>query len=361
MPATLIFYSVSIALLQLYQRQPRLLATILLILLLGVLASVLHAYLAQAQTERQLTRYGQALAESGALRAVEPALAQDMVSLQAILQSLTRQPGVVGATIHDVENHLWVQSGVAASDAQRRFAAPITLDTHIAGYLTLSLDNSENSHLPLFLGVWWGLLALILAGLWGRVWQLANRPAAQPEDDEAEESAEEMAEEIFAVQIHLCVNNLAALQQQLSQEHLAERLARLDRQLTGVLALYAGQRQRLDGQALLLRVCGDTSAQATFYALCICQLLLLLNVESGNPRLQLSAAIMPEQEAPASVEQLMQIAPPPTVPSSIVVAVPLLEPALEQQAQLDKAGQLQAIKAPYQALLQRQQQQLAHL
>ncbi len=338
-------------LMQLAQRQPQLAVMTLLLLVLGAVASVLHGYLAQAQTERQLARYGQALADGGAVRAVEPALAQDMVSLQVILQSLTRQPGVAGATIHDVENHLWVQSGTPSAEARRRFTAPIALDTHIAGYLTLSLDSPKNTHLPLFLWVWWSVLALALAGLWWRSWRLEHRPAAEAED----------AVEEAAVDVRLSILNIPALQQHLSQDHLTERLARLDRQLSGVLALYDGCRDRLEDRALTLRVSGDTTAQATFYALCICQLLTLLNSETGSPRLQLAAQVIPVQSQQLSAQALAESATPPLSPGTIMVAAALREPALAQRVQLDAQGRLQSIKAPYQELLVRQQRQLAQL
>lgn len=341
------------ALLQLAQRQPQLAVTTLLLLVLGAAASVLHGYLAQAQTERQLARYGQALADGGAVRAVEPALAQDMVSLQAILQSLTRQPGVAGASIHDVENHLWVESGSPSGETRRRFTAPIALDTHIAGYLTLALDSPENTHLPLFLWTWWCLLALALLGLWGRAWRLERRPATTAEEDAAAGEAE--------VDVHLSILNIDALQQHLTREHLVERLGRLDRQLAGVLALYDGRRDRLEAQTLILRVRGDTPAQAAFYALCICQLLTLLNSDTGSPRLQLSARVTQVQAPAVSALALAQTAAPPPPPGVIAVAPELMEAALARRVQLDPQGRLQAIKAPYQELLLRQQRQLAQL
>src|SRR5690606_35636053 len=110
--------------------------------------SALFVTMSGVQAQQEAARYGQALADGGAARAVEPALTQDNISMQVILRSLARQPDVVGATIHDVENRLLVQSGQipeASQQALLRFTSPITMNDHIAGYLTVSLLPSTGA------------------------------------------------------------------------------------------------------------------------------------------------------------------------------------------------------------------------
>lgn len=357
------------ALLQLSHRHPQLTIYTLLLLVLGVVATVLHGYFAEMQTERQLTRYGQMLADGGATRAVEPALAQDMVSLQVILKSLTAQPGVAGATIHDVENRLWVQSGEAAEERQLRFTAPITLDDQIAGYLTLTLARAEEGHMVLFLGLWWGVLAVTILGLWGHIAYRERQvgKARPPSDDDREEVAEEEATAEAEVGVDLCFLNIESLRQQLSHEHFVERLRCFDKQLAGVLALYEGRRAALDGDTLMLKVTGDTPAGAAFYALCICQLLFTLNHARSSPRLHIAADIKPVAPPAGtgtslaeSLAQAPKVARQP-LPPGITLAPSLISDELRRRADINEHCQLQAIKPPYSELLQRQQRQLSQL
>lgn len=355
------------ALLQLVHRHPQLSAYTLVLLVLGVVASVLHGYFAEVQTERQLTRYGQMLADGGAVRAVEPALAQDMVSLQVILKSLTGQPGVAGATIHDVENRLWVQSGAAAGERQPRFTAPITLDDQIAGYLTLTLAKSEDNPMGLFLGLWWGALAVAILGLWWSASVAERRTVQEREapEDENEEEGDITAE--AEVGVHLCFLNIESLRQQLSHEHFVERLRSFDKQLAGVLALYEGRRAAIDGNTLMLTVAGDTPAGAAFYALCICQLLFTLNHARSSPRLHLAAEVKPVAPPEATGTTLAEsLAQPPSAPRQVLqpgitLDATLINEELRRRADINEHHQLQAIKPPYSELLQRQQRQLSQL
>lgn len=110
--------------------------------LLGLTGALLTLHFAGEQITTDATRYGESLAERGASQAVEPALSQDLISLQAILQDITQQPRVSAAAIYDVENQLLVQSGTGNTPQHYTllsFTAPITLDTHIAGHLTVTL------------------------------------------------------------------------------------------------------------------------------------------------------------------------------------------------------------------------------
>ncbi|HEY7885563.1 MAG TPA: hypothetical protein VIC08_11530 [Cellvibrionaceae bacterium] len=351
------------ALIETIRQHTLLVACSVMLLLVGVAGSALLVGQARVQAQHEAARYGQVLADGGAARAVEPALTQDNISMQVILRSLARQPDVVGATIHDVENRLVVQSGQASEDTQQallRFTAPIAMNDHIAGYLTVSLMPGTSAIATgQFLGLWWALVLLAIIALWLLVYY-QQRPARVLEKGEDDESAEEVMETEVAIQFQFL--NTQVLRQQLSQELFAKRLAQLDKQLSGILTLYDGRRESFDNNTLTLIVRGDSPTDAAFYALCVCQLMLMLNHDSDRPRLHLAARVGPPAEAAdTSLAQALTRPPPVSVASAIAIDNDLVDDALRRRADIDDGLLLQGIKPPYSDLLQRQLQQLSNL
>ncbi|WP_020209998.1 hypothetical protein [Gilvimarinus chinensis] len=364
-------------------RRPLLFFCSLILLTLGLLGAGLTLHYAEQQQNTQASRYGQAMAERAAFQAIEPALAQDMISLQVILQSLAEQPSVHGASIHDVENRLQVQAGngnVAADHSTASFTAPITLDTHIAGHLTVTLALAPVHHLyGSFLWIW----SLAVLGCIGALWlgehyiavykarppRVKQKPAPNPTeqnnlvaeqtfamDDEdellaSEENAEEEAPTHYAVQVELHFLNLPALQQQLTKQGYELRLSRFKQQLQGILALYTGHQESFDDTCLRLCATADTRENAIFYGICISQLAVGLSEAGDSPRLKLAASI---SESGGEV-------PPALEPYQIWLSDAISDSALSGYIRLSDAQLVEEIKPPYKALLERQQTQLMAL
>ncbi|WP_041522255.1 hypothetical protein [Gilvimarinus agarilyticus] len=405
--------------------------------LLGVLGAALVLYFAGQQQAQQLERYGQALADRAAVQAVEPALAHDMISLQAIVHSLTAHPAVLRASIHDVENRLLVENGASTAplgNLSPSFSAGITLDTHIAGHLSVTLNAPPASQLyGLFLWVWSLAILLCITGLWltHRLLQHRRLRAAEPianashteaasgsesgapetetetqadiersdedlteptitdeplaqeaadpisdtdpeatvlappteplpvtaaEPDARDASDVEEDEAPHQVIIELAFINIETLRLQLSLGRFNERLARLEQILGGILALYDGTKEPLRKQRMRLTVTGDSLADASFYALCVCQLALRLSLSGERPVLKLAANVM----APATQAD-PQIEPPSHTAPAVWVDPALQCDELAQHVEINSDDQLEQIKPPYDALLLRQEQQLANL
>ncbi|MDO3383322.1 hypothetical protein [Gilvimarinus algae] len=354
-------------------RAPLLGLCTLAVLLLGVLGVFLTLAQADAQRQEQASRYGQALAERAASQAVEPALAQDMISLQVILQSLAKQPDVRGATIHDVENRLLVQSGSSELTPGHRalsFTAPITLDTHIAGHLTVTLSLA-----PVYqaYSTWLWLWTLAIVGCLALLWLAQHRltealaappPLTVPTKEEA--NAEPPALPDCTVIIELVFININELSQQLSRAGFEERLNRFDQHLRGILALYTGSKQHFSGDRLQLEVAGDSNENACFYGICISVLALGLCNTEDSPKLKLAANILAADTADDALTLSEAYHNPrphaPTHQRSDVWIDPRLQSdALLHHIELGEAGLLRDIKPPYKALLERQQEQLQRL
>ncbi|WP_027329484.1 hypothetical protein [Marinimicrobium agarilyticum] len=360
-----------------------------LVLVLGLLGALLHGFTSLENQRQQLDAFGQTLAHSAAQRAVDATLRQDMISLQVVLQELNRHPQVVGATIHDVENNLLVQSGFAPADAEgerfQRYAAPIALADNIAGHLHIAVTTPSLTGADLRFFWMWGLAVLLVASLpWliphrllpfrnatssafvspvrgEETWEeddanTADRPQNPDYDPEAG---------LTEIRLRLQLTNLNTLHGQLNQDSFDRQLRQFDRQLQGVLSLYGGRKVALTDDTLLIDYRGESHSDCAFRALCSAQLLGELSHLNSGPKLKIQARIHPiTTDTPVTLsdayrDQLSEV--PPAV-QGIEIAPSLIDDELQQHLELDPSnGLLIGVKAPYRQLLNKQQQQLQHL
>jgi hypothetical protein len=333
------------------------------IAVLGLVAGLLYWHYSQRNQEQQLTHFGQALATSAARQAVNPTLNQDLISLQVILQELTRHPSVAGATIHDVEHRLLVQSGFSPDDSLSH-SAPIALHNNIAGYLRIAMaPPSATAQDWRFFWVWSLIVLLTMAAPWAPDTWMKWRGTAEEEAEEA--LPEEPLGDPVTLRLALEIRNLPLLHRQLNLESFTQLVERLDEQLQGVLALYGGKRQALSQHWLLLDFEGYEISDCAFRALCSAWLLTELSNTNPGPKLRLSAHIYPVTEAgdtSLAQELVTQLSDGTPQGTGIFLATDLLDEPLHQHLQLDPdSGRLTDIRPPYKTLLQKQQNQLQHL
>lgn len=343
---------------------------------LGLTGSLLHGLSSLENQRAQLDHYGQALARSTAQRAVDATLSQDMISLQAVLQELTRHPQVVGATLHDVENHLMVQSGFAPADAEpgqfMRYSATVAVDADVAGHLQLALTPPSLKESDLrFFALWLGIIAIAALLPWFPQVRpylrlkgaddsaVSLEPAPEPEADEGP-----MAPGCI-LRLRLTLANLPQLSRQLNWESFEQQLGRFEQQLRSVLSLYGGERLALSENTLLIDFKGENESDSAFRALCGAQLLGELTHLNPGPRLRLTARIHalpePDVQPPSLAEEFaLQYQPPRELDYlGIEIDPALIDAELLQHLELDTdTGALIGIKPPYRQLLNKQQQQL---
>ena len=341
-----------------------------LIVLLGLGAMLLHGYTSLQSQSRQLDLLGQTLAQSAAQRAVDATLSQDMLSLRASLQDLTRHPQVVGATIHDVENRLLVQSGFGTGQFQasdyRRYSAAVALDDKVAGHLQLTLKPARFNHWDWqFFGLW-GLL-VALAGLWR--WWSGTAPPASPSDTAQQDVPANQSQAQLQAQIQLRLRlqliNLNPLFNQLNRDSFHRQLGVFEQQLKDVMGLYGGRFKAQCEETLLIDFSGEQTSDCAFRALCSAQLLGELSHLNPGPRLRLAARVhgLPTAANPhpklAQAFVLQQHTECPSQASGIAIAPELIDKELQQHLEVDiETGLLVGVKAPYRQLLDRQQKHL---
>lgn len=350
-----------------------------LIVLLGLLAAGLHARASLHTQSQQLDSFGQTLARSTAQRAVDATLSQDMISLQVVLQELTRHPQVIGATIHDVENHLLVQSGFPPGEAEpgqfRRYTATIALADNIAGHLQVAMIPPALSGADRQFLLLWSLLVLAAAAL---PWLPAlRRPpvivqgqstpdvqSSQVPSDESADDDDDKADTPPPAQLRLRLRllNMETLSRQLNEESFAQQLSQFEQQLRNILSLYSGKQVALSGDTLLIDFFGESDSDCAFRALCSAQLLGELSHLNPGPKLKLAARIhpLPHRDLTAAFQDQQSAATPGA--SGIEIAPELIDDELHQHLELDvDTGVLIGVKAPYRQLLDKQQAQLQRL
>jgi uncharacterized membrane protein affecting hemolysin expression len=349
---------------------PQQLLCSLVLLLAGIVGAALYLNHSQRVQLVQAERYGQALADIAARQAVDAALSQDMISLQVVLRELTRHPNVVGATMHDVENRLLVQSGYTPDRAERKnylgFTATVALHNNIAGYLRVNLRAPGHSTEQwIFVWSWLGLLLAAIALLWLTP-HLRARARAITEESQPLEEEEGPAEPQAAVRLSLHLCNIGTLYNQLNSRGFNALMAHFEQQLRSVLALYSGRKQLLWGDVLIVDFSGEDATDCTFRALCCAELLRKLAGSYSGPSLQLSASIqaLPDPQSSADLKaqfiaQYSERRAPEA--GNILIAAPLVDASLLHHADIGSGtGELVGINPPYRAMLDRQEQQLAN-
>jgi len=373
------------ALMNTYRTYPQLSLCSFLLCVLGLLGAGIYLHNTEQNQREQINHYGQVLANSAARQAVDATLQQDLVSLQAILLDVGQYPNVVGATIHNVENKLLVQSGFKPSQlaqGQRyNFSAPIALHNNVAGYLEVTLDVPRHTERDyLFFIIWMGSVFSGLFIIWWSIhrhwWsQLKDKlPTASelvtavvekmPTIAEAPEPEPEAPQQV-SVRLSLDITNMNKLYQQLNSEGFATILRRFETQLQSILNLYNGQRQMLSGETLLIDFTGETYYECAFRAVCAAQLLSNLAAQNPSPRLHLAASVH-ELSAPVSANKSLlkdfvvqhnnHLKPSK---GEILISQRLIDAELQEHLEiLSDSGKLMGLKTAYAELLAKQEAQL---
>lgn len=373
-----------------YRNYPQLSLCSVLLLMLGFMGAIFYLHNSDENQKADIARYGQLLAASTARQAVDATLTQDMVSLQAILQEVAEYPNVIGATLHNVDNKLLVQSGYKPNQPingkRYNFSAAVALHNNVAGYLEVTLEVPRRTlQDKLFLLFWSLAVVTALFIIWWsihRSWWSSFRdklPSANaivtavvdkiPTIAEAAPEPEpEPPKPAVPVTVRLTVHitNLSKLYQQLNNEGFSAMLRRFEKQLQGLLSLYNGQRQLLIDDKLLIDFVGEELHECSFRAICCAQILMNMAARNPSPRLQLAAAIQPLAPTPQNsncalmkefiVQYENNLTP---AKNEILVSTSLLDPALQNHAEFDvTVGKLLQIKTPYCDYVSKQEEQL---
>ena len=337
-----------------------------------------HSFLEQ-QRQTYGHDYGQALANVAAYQAQEATLDHDLLSLQIILEDISKNPAVIGATIHDVENNLVVQGGhnpdtrreLDAEQILGSYNTPITLHDSVAGYVTVILALPPQADAALFTK----LLLMPLFALGLTLWllqrtvfssageekalpiftaQSQNAHAVEPAGNEHPSAyLDENFNDLYPVRLRLHIAQLARLKQQLTGKHYKQLLAQFERQVRGVCSLYNGELIFAARDELILRFSASSEDDATFNALCGAKLLQSLSLD-GDFELGLSAHIQSDNQSLS--EQLKR----PQPSTTLGLDEQLLSDDIGRRGQFENSELVQ-LEAPWSEMLRKQQRQLQRL
>lgn len=256
-------------------------------------------------SEGFIESYGRTLANMAAKHAVDATFNHDLVRLQVILQDVIANPHTRLATIHDVENNLLVQAGDSRSrdPLSATFVSHIALRDSVAGYVSVTIKTAEwslNSAIYLLMALSTLLLSLSLWSLFHSkaiIWQVPMRQEeiASSEDEtvEAENALsttpQEPQSDVFAI-IH--IKNLNVLKQQLNGQSFRDTMARLEKIISDVMALYGGHQFQLTENYYVLNFHErGNRGEAIFNASCAAYLILELSGIIDKIPLDLAALV----------------------------------------------------------------------
>jgi uncharacterized membrane protein affecting hemolysin expression len=133
---------------------------------LVIYACVMGLQFKQAM-QQQADALGQSLTTQTAQSATELLVSNDILSLNVLLNNLTKNPLVAHAAIYSVDNRILAESGTRPKqgllgDAEGLYSTPITFQEVIAGHLRISLDMHQFEQ-PMTVSLQsMGLISLIL-------------------------------------------------------------------------------------------------------------------------------------------------------------------------------------------------------
>jgi len=140
-------------------------------LMLVAAALVIYAWVMGMQfkqaMQQQADALGQSLTTQTAQSATELLVSNDILSLNVLLNNLTKNPLVAHAAIYSVDNRILAESGTRPKqgllgDAEGLYSTPITFQEVIAGHLRISLDMHQFEQ-PMTVSLQsMGLISLIL-------------------------------------------------------------------------------------------------------------------------------------------------------------------------------------------------------
>lgn len=249
-------------------------------------------------------QYVQTIAKQAAKQISVFVVRDDLISLQAHLNALVGMPFFMGASIYSLENDILVQAGVLPAQVQQEngwldLSISISEDDNLIGRLALIQQAHKKSYvfllwlIPAFFSLWI---------YWVLHFSLKNSFAATSSSVVSENEAVEViadTEKTMAlasekVILHLKLNRLDALYQQLNAERRKQQFGQLDSVLEKTLALYSGHLVCCDQDRFTVVFEASELAEAVFNALCAGDLLLKV-AEKEHWLICPSVVIMPSE------------------------------------------------------------------
>lgn len=339
-----------------------------------------------ALVEQLGQRYGDALARLAAKQATDATLNHDLVSLHVIVKDIARNPGVVTASILDVENQLLVQAGEPnLPEESESYSAPITFQDNIAGYISVSVDREQLSNsadstwATGLLGVTFALLVLSILNM-----KRSEPTAANSSKDPVEplepphKERENRYEGKVALSLTLLLDNREQLLNQVSPTLMDKLLNQLERAVISVANTYNGSLTKANQESIVINFYGQDNDSTAFRALCAAQLLFQVtdNTPISSTRIRLKAVVVPQDQTKTlqqlkqqseleerCLEQLQQQAA-----SSLLAHEDILTDSLQQRLQLSDSHTEQAnwiknvcLQTSYQNVIDRQCNQLLNI
>ena len=273
----------------------KLIATSCLLLITGMaLAWFIAQNNGRQLLQAQADGLGETLARQSALLVTELVLANDMISMNVLLNELTRNPAIAQVTVYNVDDQVLAISGrsVSMSNPQQvgegvigNYIAPIALQDSLAGYVRVHLADTglqpgQGIHF------WLQPAAMALMLMLSVALLLPQLRRSEQGDTDVQPGA--------STGLYLRLTNRDAV---LEQADGLQRLESCRQLLHDIADLYSAEPEWYDdGDMRLAFLRGADEEESAFQALCAATLFLALNNRhnrqyASNCRLQLQAGL----------------------------------------------------------------------
>jgi len=282
--------------------------------------------------DKLLQNYGVTVSNIAAKQAVDAAFNHDLVRLHVILNELTSLSNIKIATIYDVDNNLMIQSGNPDTTlpSGQTFSSPIALSQSIAGYLSVTFEQTEHNTQALAWFMALLIFALLAASGWlllhGKAlvfnWQIPAKRGASKQtqtntnlrdaSNNADNKEKKLTSSVEGAAIEtntesdgtiaqpnehgyatITITNLGQLAKQLSPNTLRDTLEHCQSIFSDILALYGGSQIDIQKTGFVLRFDAPNGEQQEplFRACCSAYLIIHLIKKMQRVPLELSAHI----------------------------------------------------------------------
>lgn len=229
--------------------------------------------------------YGQQVAQMVANELSQATANNDLISMQAELNGLTKISTIDAATIYDLNNQAKVQAGIPTDKLDQQhtyltFSAPISQDEIVIGQLAIKAKSTYTpsySNAITAIGILCSLSLLLFC--FYKIKIDIHKTETTPASKEDTPRINKDEEKKSTITLLLQLKNMDAVFQQLSKEIREEKFSEIKATIDQALKLYSGQLRAIDAHSLFMTICDHDKQQAIFNALCCAGLIQKMAAE----------------------------------------------------------------------------------
>jgi len=218
--------------------------------------------------------YGQQMVEMAANRLSQATANNDLISMQAELNSLTQKELINSAVVYDLNNQATVKAGTPSERLDKQYTyqtllAPISQDETFIGQLEIIATSTYQK--KFIHGFTVASIFLLLGVIYFCIYKIKFYNSSITNTQSEPETTLEPTnsdQKVISISLLLQLKNINTIFQQLSKEVREEKLSEIKSTIEPALKLYSGRLNAMDESCLFMSICDYDKQQAVLNALC---------------------------------------------------------------------------------------------